>query len=205
MEPLDTTYIQERVDRLRAGDRDAYDELLRMAGDRLGRLARKLLDEFPAVARWQGYEDVLQQCQGRLRRALEVVRPESTRHFFNLASKHIRWELLKLLKQHQRDVVMANHESHGQRPDNAAGHDPRLDRPEDADRVSVRTRVLDAIEELDATQREVVDLIYFQRFTTTEVGELLNVSGRTVSRIREKALKALEADLGHEFNIPVGT
>ncbi len=43
-----TTEIQARLDRLRAGDGSARDELLALAADRLARLARKMLKGTPA-------------------------------------------------------------------------------------------------------------------------------------------------------------
>ena len=55
-----TTQLLGWLERMRAGDLAARDELLRSLGDRLRRLARKMLHRFPAVQRWADTGDVLQ-------------------------------------------------------------------------------------------------------------------------------------------------
>jgi RNA polymerase sigma-70 factor (ECF subfamily) len=60
-------------------------------GERLERLARKMLRGFPAVRRWEGTGDILQKASLRLLQALRKVRPDSTRQFFALAGKHMRY------------------------------------------------------------------------------------------------------------------
>jgi hypothetical protein len=45
------TEIRVRLDRLRAGDGSALEELLTLSGDRLARLAHKMLRGFPRVHR----------------------------------------------------------------------------------------------------------------------------------------------------------
>jgi hypothetical protein len=58
--PGQTAHMLASLDRMQAGDRVARDELLRGFGDRLERLARKMLRRFPSVGRWVETEDVLQ-------------------------------------------------------------------------------------------------------------------------------------------------
>ena len=68
-----STQIQRCIDRLRSGDATARDELLAHAVDRLTRLTRKMLRDFPGVHRWEETDDVLQNAVLRLCRALEEV------------------------------------------------------------------------------------------------------------------------------------
>jgi DNA-directed RNA polymerase specialized sigma24 family protein len=65
-----STQIQRCMDRLRAGDVSARDELLARASARLTRLTRKMLRDFPGVHRWEETDDVLQNAVVRLCRAL---------------------------------------------------------------------------------------------------------------------------------------
>jgi RNA polymerase sigma-70 factor (ECF subfamily) len=81
-----TTEIQLRLDRLRAGDESARDELLDIAGVRLGRVARKMLRGYPGVRRWEQTDDIVQNAALRLCRALKDIRPESVRSFLSLAA-----------------------------------------------------------------------------------------------------------------------
>src|SRR5438093_6684777 len=97
---VNTVQLNEWVDRLRAGDRAASDELLRTVCGRLERLARKMLQRFPNVHRWADTGDVLQNSLMRLLRALEEVRPGSVRDFFGLAAEQMRRELLDLARHY---------------------------------------------------------------------------------------------------------
>ena len=58
-----------RLDRLRACDASARDELLNLAYHRLSRLAHKMLCGYPGVRRWEQTDDVLQNAMVRLCRA----------------------------------------------------------------------------------------------------------------------------------------
>jgi hypothetical protein len=68
-----STQIQRCIDRLRAGDASARDELLARASARLTRLTRKMLGDFPGVHRWEETDDVLQNAVVRFCRALGVA------------------------------------------------------------------------------------------------------------------------------------
>src|SRR5262245_52572469 len=111
--PIDTVQLQGLVDRMRAGDLAARDELLRGYYARLERLARQMLRAYPRVRRWEETGDVLNPALLRLLRALEDVRPESTRAFLGLAALQIRRELLNLYQHYYGPLGPgAHHDSH---------------------------------------------------------------------------------------------
>src|SRR3954454_19760024 len=119
--PDRTTQIQLRLDRLRAGDASARDELLGLACERLRRLARKMLKDYPGVGRWEQTDDVLQNVLLRLDPALQAVIPPTAHDFFRLAAAQIRRELIDLARHyHGPEGLGANHASH-------AGEDDRGD------------------------------------------------------------------------------
>src|SRR5262249_49342963 len=91
-----TTRILGWVDRLRAGDGSAMDELLVHFETRLIGLTRKMLRTFPTVCRWEQTDDVFQGAAMRLRRALKGITPGSTRQFFQLAMLEISRALLDM-------------------------------------------------------------------------------------------------------------
>src|SRR5262245_22819150 len=95
-----TTQMVDWLDRMRAGDDSARNELIRGFQGRLELLARKMVGRDPRVARWVDAEDVLQNALLRLLRALESVQPDSTRDFFGLAAEQIRRELLDLARHY---------------------------------------------------------------------------------------------------------
>jgi RNA polymerase sigma factor (sigma-70 family) len=194
-----TAQLHHWLDRMRAGDLAARDELLRSVCSRLERLARKMLHGFPGVRRWTQTDDVLQNALLRLLRALQKVRPDSVRAFFNLAAEQIRRELLDLARHFQGCLgIGANHASHG--PDDgsqgplAQSPDP-ADDPDELDRwCAFHQRV----EELPDDEREVVGLVFYHGWTQAEVAGLLQVSVRTVRRRWETALVKLHRVLKEE-------
>src|SRR5262245_54659707 len=93
-----TAQLQNCLERLRAGDASARDELVRAAHSRLEHLARRMLRKFANVRRWADTGDVFQGAVLRLLRSLEAVPVADTREFLNLAAAHVRRELLDLAR-----------------------------------------------------------------------------------------------------------
>ena len=129
-----STEIQLRLDRLRSGDESARDELLDITRVRLGRLARKMLQGYPGVRRWEQTDDILQNAALRLCRALKKIRPESVHGFVRLAALQIRRELIDLARHYDGpegggDTTLAGPDwtTRGRRP--AAGFPVRYRRP----------------------------------------------------------------------------
>ena len=97
---LQTASLHALLARHRAGDRRALDDLIRRTSQRLERLARKMLGQFPAVRAREESGDVLQSALIRLTRALGDVTPQSVRDYYGLAAEQIRRELLDLARRH---------------------------------------------------------------------------------------------------------
>jgi RNA polymerase sigma-70 factor (ECF subfamily) len=198
--PLRTTVIHGWVDRLRAGDPTAADELVRHAAAQLETMARKTLRRFPSVGRWEQTGDVLQNAIMRLLRALERdVRPVSVRAFFGLAATQIRRELLDLARHYQGPRgVGANHASVARTPDSD-------DAPATPEPVAPADDLLDlerwaafhaAVERLPAPEREVMGLAFYHGCTHKEIAHVLDVTERTVRRHWRSACRHLSEALG---------
>jgi RNA polymerase sigma-70 factor (ECF subfamily) len=189
-EQVNTIQLNAWVDRMRAGDLAARDELLHSVCDRLERLARKMLRKYPSVQRWAETGDVLQSSLLRLLRALEQVRPGSVREFFGLAAEQMRRELLDLARRyHGPRGIAANHDSVGPDapvPDAAAPGD-------DAAEMRRWTVFHEEVERLPAEEREVVALVFYHGWTQVQVSELFQTSVRTVQRRWESAMVTLRA------------
>jgi len=99
--PPGTTQLHVWIDRIQAGDESARDELLRSFCGRLEELARRKLRGFPAVARWEQTDDVLQNALVRLTRALETEKPKSVLGFVGLAATQMRRELIDLARHYR--------------------------------------------------------------------------------------------------------
>src|SRR5262249_9592432 len=96
---IDTVRLQTLVDRMRAGDQAARDELVSGYYARLEQLTRQMLRNYPGLRRWEDTGDVLHPALLRLLRALDEVQPASTRAFLGLAALQIRRELLNLAER----------------------------------------------------------------------------------------------------------
>jgi RNA polymerase sigma-70 factor (ECF subfamily) len=197
---FDTSHLRACLERMRAGDAGARDELLRSVVGRLEGLARKMLRRFPLVQRWNETDDILQNALLRLLRALETVDPSSTRDFIGLAAAQIRRELLDLSRRYARspkgspgqpDTLPPPGDTGLQVPaEPAAEVDPELDR---------WAAFHEAVEKLPATEREVVGLVFYHGWTQAQVAELFGVTERTVRRWWHSACVRLKESLGDTF------
>jgi RNA polymerase sigma-70 factor (ECF subfamily) len=178
---LRTTYLHGWLERLRAGDAAAPEELLRSAGERLERLARRMLRDFPNVRRCADTGDVYQESVLRLLRSLERLEtaPASVREFLSLAAAHIRRELLDLARRcgaakRRGDVPLAA-------SDSTQGFDPPAS-AEDADELERWQRFHEEVEKLPVEEREVVSLRFYHGWSEAQIAELFGVTERTVRR-----------------------
>jgi RNA polymerase sigma-70 factor (ECF subfamily) len=196
--PVQTVEMLKWLDRMRSGEPSARDELIRRFHGRLELLARKMLGRNPRVARWVEAEDLLQNALLRLLRALESLRPDSTRQFLGLAAEQMRRELLDLARHYYGpEGYGANHESVRLGP---GGSQPGFDSPAEADGADLGrwTEFHEAVEHLPDREREVVGLIFYHGWTQAQVAEALAVDVRTVRRWWERSLVRLHGALGGE-------
>jgi RNA polymerase sigma factor (sigma-70 family) len=176
--PASDTQLQRLIDKVLGGDEAARSTLLDHACDRLLRLARKMFHARPDLRRWMQSDDVFQDAMLRLHRALVDVKPESVRHFFNLAAVQIRRTLLDLAKHHRSHAV--KHHTDGQPADNEGGslHD-RAEQPEDLEGWSAFHAQVEALPD---DEKEVVGLLFYEGLIQEEAASVLSVSLRTVKR-----------------------
>jgi RNA polymerase sigma-70 factor (ECF subfamily) len=187
-----TTLLQGYLDRMRAGDVAARDELFRRVCGRLERLTRKMLRGFPGVHRWAQTDDVLQNALVRLLRALKDVQPASVREFFGLSAEQIRRELLDLARHYYGPQGPgAKHATHDGRGDSGPPPYEKADQSHEPSALAAWCEFHRQVSELPADEREVVNLLYYQELKQAEAAALLNVTVRTVQRRWQSALLKL--------------
>lgn len=181
-----TMIIQGWIDRLRDGDEFARAALLDCAGDRLTRLARKMLKGYPGVGRWEQTDDVLQNALVRLDRALKAVAPPTVRGFFRLAAVQIRRELIDLARRYSRLEGLGAHRWTGDGSNSPDSSSADSSEPSDTTyepgRLAAWTEFHHRIEGLSEDDREVFDLLWYQGLTQAEAAVVLGVAERTVNR-----------------------
>jgi len=193
-DPVLQSNLRTWLERIRAGDESARDELLRASCGHLERLARKMLQQYPRVRRWEETGDVLQNALLRLFRALKTVRPDSARAFFGLAAEQIRRELLDLARHYYGPHGQgAHHDSVG--PGDLAPPEA-TDQGEDPEELERWCRFHEEVERLPAEDREVVSLRFYHGWTESSIAELLKVNERTVRRRWGSAVQRLQEVLG---------
>jgi RNA polymerase sigma factor (sigma-70 family) len=199
------TYL---VNQFRQGENSVREELAAAVYDRLVRLSRKMLREgSEAVQRWEQTEDLAHAAWFRIQRALEdpnlLVRDHI--HFFRLAARHIRFELIDLYRRHTgAGGLAANHQT----TPVAQGTDGR---PEgDAERFAanptIDPRRLAAwgefhilVDGLPDKEKEIVDLLWYQGLKQQAAADLLGVDVKTIKRrwreVKLRLAEQLEQDL----------
>jgi RNA polymerase sigma factor (sigma-70 family) len=192
-----STQIQRCIDRLRAGDAAARDELLAHASERLTRLTRKMLRDFPGVHRCEQTDDVLQNAALRLCRALGEVQPPTVADFFRLAAAQIRRELLDLARHYSGAHGLGANRTGPDRAGKASAARPDPpDTTRDPDRLAAWTDFHREVEALPAEQREVFDLLFYQGLPQAEAAAVLGVAEITIKRRWRAARMRLIQALG---------
>ncbi len=199
-----TVQIQGWIDRLRAGDESAREELLKCACNRMMHLTRNMLRGYARVKRWEQTDDVFQNAAMRLYRALGEVQPETTRDFFRLAALNIRRELLDLAKHYYGPQGEGAHHAsfgggnQGTSSGDAARFDPS-DSQEGPERLAAWTEFHCQVEALPDEEREIFDLLWYQGLSQAEAAEVLHVSERTIKRRWQSARLILHDRLHGEL------
>jgi RNA polymerase sigma-70 factor (ECF subfamily) len=186
------------LDRMKAGDRAARDELFHHLGGRLERLTRKMLRGFPGVRRWAGTDDVLQNAALRLLRALEEVHPRSVREFLALGAQQIRRELIDLARHYYGPHGLGANYSSRPGDSSAAPPEPADASPEPSALLSW-CEFHERIQALPPEERELVGLLYYQGLTQAEAAAVLQVTVRTVQRRWQAVLLKLHDQLKDQW------
>jgi len=182
-----TIVVQKCLVRLHAGDESARTDLINQACDRLQRLTRKLMGDFPRIRQWEDSGDVLQDATIRLMRALQEVSPRSPREFFALAALQIRRQLLDLGRRFRGPQRRQLNESARSDDSTGAGYELAAPAGFDANELAGWTDFHECIESLPVEQREVVGLLWYHGLTQVEAAEILNVTERSVKRYWQAA------------------
>jgi RNA polymerase sigma-70 factor (ECF subfamily) len=194
-----TTQLHRWLERMRAGDNAAQDELVRSVLHRMEQLARKMLKSFPKVHRWAETGDVLQESLLRLLRSLQEVNPGSMREFYGLAAEQIRRQLLDLTRHFfGPEGLAAHHTSHIKGANSQHALDRVPDETADPEELERWRAFHEEVARLPSEQREIVDLVFYQGWTQVEAAEFLGVTERTVRSRWKRALLKLHTFMKEE-------
>jgi RNA polymerase sigma-70 factor (ECF subfamily) len=188
-----TASLHDMLRRFQGGDDAVLDELIRRTGERLQRLAGKMLRGFATVHAREQANDVLPNALVRLTRALREVRLPSMTDFFQLAAEQIRRELIEIRSYHRRRAAVNE-------PFPSTPFDPADDHtPEESD-LDRWHALHEAVARLPDNLREVFSLTFYHGRTQAEVAELLGLSDRQACRLWRDACLRLNEIL--DGNLP---
>jgi RNA polymerase sigma-70 factor (ECF subfamily) len=188
---LATAWLHQQIERVRAGDRAAQEELVQAVAGRMRQIAHRMLQGYPGVRAAADTNDVLQNTFLRLLAALRKVQPESTRDFFQLAAYLTRQELIDLLRRCSRRQA---------EPLPPAVADPAPS----AEHLTAWLHFHDAVEQLPAEEREVVSLCFYHGWTQAQIAEMIGTHVRTVRRYWASACLKLRDALHDELDELLG-
>lgn len=199
-----TRQLEDLIHGLKTGDEFARGELLNMVSDRLLRLTRRILRDFPGVARWEQTDDVFQNAAMRLYQALAEVDIQDPQHFFRLASLQIRRELIDLARHYQGPQGLGARHRTQLGGDAEQGPPAALDPAEmtfDPAKIAQWRDFHQRVEQLPDDEREVFDLLWYHELSQEEAATVLNVSVRTVRRRwRSARLQLHDVVVGSELS-----
>jgi RNA polymerase sigma-70 factor (ECF subfamily) len=176
-----TSEAEDLLERHRAGDPSAREGLTTLAQGRFVALARAMLRRHPHVRRWEETDDLLQAALVRLHRSLAQVKPESVRHFDNLAAAQIRRELIDLARSyHGPEGLGAKHHTDGTDPGGRLVQvADEAGKPESLESWAA---FHEAVDRLPGEEREVVNLLWYDNMTHAQAAEALGVATKTIQR-----------------------
>ena len=178
---LKSTEFTNYLIRLRQGDGAARDEVIAAARDRLMRMARKMLRDFPLVQRWEETDDVFQNAAIRLCRSLDSVIPENTCGLMRLAARDIRYVLLDLARHYGGPGATWKQPDKNVLASGSRIADPNEDSQE-ASQLIFWTEFHQRVQDLPDDLQQVVDLLWYHELSQDEAAEILQISKRTVQR-----------------------
>lgn len=199
--------IPELIQALRGGDASARETLVAAVYERLVKLSRKMLrDSNRAVRRWEQTEDLAHAAWFRIQRALEnhEVQVHDDAHFFRLAARNVRFELIDLYRKHSgAHGLDANHHTVARSAEGgeAVADEDRFaaNRTGDPRRMAAWAEFHELVEQLPDKEREVVDLLWYQGLKQEDAADLLGVDVKTVKRrwrdVKLKLSEQLDGEL----------
>ena len=180
-----TLVIQSCLQRAKAGDPQAREELIARFSARLREMARRMVLARHRIARADQFEVLIREAANRLESVLATLTPASVDEFFRLGAVHLRSELRRLANDHlhpaETDVSLNINQSDANTTSEMNPSDrPTL--PEEADTWAQWLRFHIAAEKLPELEKRTFDLLWYHGLTQAEAAEVLGVSERQIKR-----------------------
>ena len=185
--------VTQLLERLRDGDQKAFDQLFPLVYGELRKVARRRRGSRPA-AETMNTTAVVHEVFLKLSGSGSSW--QNRAHFFAVAARAMRQVLTDYARR--KSSIKRGGESEPMPLDERLAALPEADTDAQADWILDLHQALAELAELAPRLAAVVELRYFGGLTEPEVGEVLNLSTRTVRRDWDKARAWLSRRLGSE-------
>lgn len=180
-----------------SGDESAWDSIIDHSCERLRRLARRMLRNYPALRRWEQTDDILQTAVIRFHRSLRAVKPESSSQFYGLAATQIRRSLLDLTRHHFGPRgTGANHHSDDLRTDDGkpgSTIESHAEIGQEPSTLAEWNEFHQAVGQLPEQEQQIFNLLWYDGMSQPEAASITGIPLRTLKRRWQSArLKLIE-------------
>jgi RNA polymerase sigma-70 factor (ECF subfamily) len=187
MTATDRYQLQPLLERVLAGDRQAYNQLFRQLRPYLHSLVRRYAGPGAAAL---GQSDLVQSAQRRLHENFDDLLNENganVPHLLCWIQRVVRNRVVDEIRKRQRDPLARS--PGGPMPDVAESREG----PGPAERDTIALRVSAALARLPERQRQVVELHWFDRLPDSEISQRLGGSVGAIRVLRCRALQCLRS------------
>lgn len=173
------------LDRVRAGDPNAEDQLYRAVIDQLVQKAARILRWYRVPQKLLEPEDLVGEVFQNLRRVLASHDVANRQHFFRIACRNFRWKILEILERVRRKGLELADEI---LPEPAANETSIPARAANAEAMECLMR---EIGELDEEQQLVIEYHIFLDMSFRQIADLLDCPHTSVSYSYHQTVKKL--------------
>ncbi len=169
-----TQMIESYLKQINAGDETAIDQLIGCADKRLSALCERIVGRMVKTKQYIRVSDVHQESFFRLKNALVKpnVNPQTVGEFMGLAARHIRFQVLDMLREAKKHLLDEGTSVINGIPDTTP-----------QDNIEMWTCFYEAFEDLPEEEQQVADLLWtwmdgeaVQNLTQYQAAEVLGIS-----------------------------
>ena len=161
------------LEQYRLGDHFVENLIFERCQSQLFLIAKAMLNRFPKARTRIEANDLLQQGQIRLLKTLRKIPLNSTPDFLRLAARHIRWELLSMIRTPL--IPITDDGNHSEL------HDSDFE-TEDPVMLATWREVHDRIAQFPERERQLFDLLYYHGMSQVDAAKYLDWPLRTLTR-----------------------
>lgn len=192
-----STTLRHWLDRHRAGDPAATEELIRYSQDRFRVLVQSRLRDFARVRRFEDTDDILSGVQARFVSALRAHHFDSLEAFLRVGATLVRNHLIDVTR-HYFGPLGAGRREVGPPGDNSTTGPDVTDRAAGPGDLARQADIDATIDGLPEEHRQLFHALYYLGLTQKDAADLLGVSLSTLKRRWLAARELFLARYGHD-------